>query len=165
MLTLPQIVERPARPYLFVPFAVRMNEMQKPAQEGFPLVFAHAVEQGLTPEGGAFYNYRRIDMAATLDVEAGVAVSQPGAGAGRVQTGVLPAGRFLTVTWHGHPDQLYNVTALLVGWAKETGQHFDVVEAEDGDHFACRLEIYETDPQDEPDMNKWVTVLEFKLKD
>jgi hypothetical protein len=46
-----------------------------------------------------------------------------------------------------------------------TGQKFDMENKPDGEHFACRLEIYESDPVDEPDMNKWVTTLAFKLKD
>src|SRR6476661_3550469 len=136
MLTLPKIVKRPERPYLFVPFEVRMTQMQKPAREGFPLLFSHIQQQRLKPKGPAFYNYRRIDMARTLDVEAGVALGRADEGAGKIKSGVLPAGRFLTVTWHGHPDQLYTVTAMLVSYAKEMGHQFDVEQAEDGDHFA-----------------------------
>ncbi|SEQ39659.1 effector-binding domain-containing protein [Devosia sp. YR412] len=165
MLTLPEVVERPERAYAFIPFTVRMNQMQKPANEGFPKLFAHLGQSGIEPAGAAFYNYRRIDMSDTLDVEAGVAVSRSGSNGGEVQFGTLPAGRYLTVTWHGHPDKLYDATAMLIGWAKERALAFDVREAADGDHFACRLEIYESDPDEEPDMDRWVTVLEFKLRD
>nr|WP_314259732.1 GyrI-like domain-containing protein [uncultured Devosia sp.] len=165
MLTLPEIVERPERAYAYIPFKVRMNQMQKPAEEGFPALFGHLATAGIDPAGPAFYNYRRIAMSDTLDVEAGVTVSGRGADSGNIHFGTLPAGRYLTVTWHGHPDKLYDVTALLIGWAKERGKKLDVVEKDDGDHFACRLEIYESDPADEPDMDKWVTVLEFKLAD
>jgi len=165
MLTLPEIVTRPARPYVYVPFEVRMNEMQRPANEGFPQVFDYIARHGLKQTSPAFYNYRRIDMAETLLVEAGVAVESPGPGEGVVQVGTLPAGRFVTLTWHGHPDKLMPVTALLVGWSKETNTPFDVEEKSDGDHFACRLELYESDPVEVPNMDEWVTVLEFKLRD
>lgn len=164
MLTLPEIVDRPARPYIYVPFTVRMNEMQRPADEGFPLLFDHIGRHGLEPTGPAFYNYRRIDMEGTLDVEAGIPVNGTADGEGAVRSGILPAGRFVTLTWHGHPDKLLTATRMLVGWAKETGTRFDVEERPDGDHFACRLEIYESDPVEVPDMDEWVTVLEFKLK-
>jgi hypothetical protein len=165
MLTLPKIVKRPARPYVYVPFEVRMTQMQKPAREGFPLVFGHIEKHGLKPKGSAFYNYRRIDMAATLTVEAGIAVAKDAQPEGKVLTGTLSAGNFMTISWHGHPDQLQTVTGMLIGWSRLTEQPFDMHEADDGDHFACRLEIYETDPAEEPDMDKWVTRLEFKLKD
>lgn len=165
MLTLPEIVERPAQAYAYVPFTVPLNQMQQPADEGFPQVFEHLAGQGINPVGAAFYNYRRIDMAGTLDVEAGIAVDGPGQDGGNVHFGTLPAGRFVTLTWSGHPDSLMTVTGMLIGWLKEAQIALDVVEKPDGDHFACRLELYETDPAEVPDLNDWVTTLAFKLAD
>jgi effector-binding domain-containing protein len=165
MLTLPQVFDREEQSYAFITFTVRMNELQKPAEKGFPLLFQTLEQQGITPIGAPFYNYRRINMAETLDVEAGIPVSRQGQEAGAVRFGTLPAGRFVGLTWHGHPDKLEPVTGLLIGWTHQTQTPLDMEELSDGDHFACRLEIYETDPGDEPDMEKWVTHLAFKLKD
>ena len=165
MLTLPETTHRAAQAYIFVPFTVTMQQMQKPANEGFPQLFDYIARHGLRPIGPAFYNYRRIDMATSLDVEAGIAVDRAGPDEGAVRNGTLPEGNFLGLTWKGHPDKLMTVTGMLIGWAKETGAQFDVVERPDGDHFACRLELYESDPADVPDMNEWVTTLAFKLKD
>jgi hypothetical protein len=33
----------------------------------------------------------------------------------------------------------------------------------EGERWGCRLEIYRTDPQAEPDMTKWETELAFRL--
>lgn len=165
MLTLPKTITRAEQAYAYITFTVRMEQMLQPADEGFPVLFATLAEQGIAPVGAAFYNYRRINMAETLDVEAGVAVAQAGTPTERVKFGTLPAGQFIALDWHGHPDKLEPVTGMLIGWVRQTGQAFDVEERSDGDHFACRLEIYETDPAEEPDMDKWVTRLEFKLKD
>ena len=165
MLTLPETLNRAERDYAYITFTVTMNQMQKPADEGFPALFAELGRQGIEPAGAPFYNYRRINMSDTLDVEAGVAVSHRGSEAGNVRFGTLPAGRFVTMTWHGHPDKLEPVTGLLIGWVRLTNQPLDMEEKPDGDHFACRLEIYESDPAEEPDMDKWETRLEFKLKD
>jgi hypothetical protein len=165
MLTLPKTETREAQAYVYVPFTVTMQQMQKPAQEGFPQMFAHLEKHGLKPVGAAFYNYRRINMADTLDVEAGIAVETYGPEEGNVRNGTLPAGNFIGLSWTGHPDQLMTVTGMLIGWVNQTGQRLDVEEKADGDHFACRLEIYESDPAEVPDMNKWVTTLAFKLKD
>src|SRR5690606_18958696 len=74
MMTEPEIFQRPAQNYIYVTFTVPMTDMQRPANEGFPQIFAHVGTHGLTPIGPAFYNFRRINMAETLDVEAGVAV-------------------------------------------------------------------------------------------
>ncbi|UYO00430.1 MAG: GyrI-like domain-containing protein [Devosia sp.] len=165
MLTLPEIATRAAQAYVYVPFTVRMNQMQQPAGEGFPQIFAHIAKHGLTPVGPAFYNYRRIDMSDTLDVEAGIAVAAAGPEEGNVRNGTLPEGRFVSLTWTGHPDKLMTVTGMLIGWLKESDTALDVAEKADGDHFACRLELYESDPAEVPDMNEWVTTLAFKLRD
>jgi len=165
MLTLPTVTERAAQPYAFIRFTVRMDQMATPATEGFPALFACLASQNIAPVGAAFYNYRRIDMTDTLDVEAGVPVAAAGVDQGAVIFGTLPAGRYAGLTWTGHPDALMTVTGMLIGWAREANLEFDMVERIDGDHFACRLEIYASDPDDEPDMTKWVTHLAFKLRD
>jgi len=165
MLTLPETEARPAPPYIYVPFTVTMQQMQKPASEGFPQLFAHLAKHGLKPAGAAFYNYRRINMEDTLDVEAGIPVEALGPEDGQVKNGTLPAGNFIGLGWTGHPDKLITVTGMLIGWANLTQQKFDMEEKPDGDHFACRLEIYESDPAEVPNMEDWVTTLAFKLKD
>lgn len=165
MLTLPETEARPAQPYIYVPFTVTMQQMQKPASEGFPQLFAHLAKHGLKPAGAAFYNYRRINMEETLDVEAGIPVETPGPEEGQVKNGTLPAGNFIGLSWTGHPDKLITVTGMLIGWANLTQQKFDMEAKPDGDHFACRLEIYESDPAEVPNMEDWVTTLAFKLKD
>lgn len=165
MLTLPENVTRAAQPYAYVTFTVRMDEMQKPALEGFPVVYDLLAKQDIEPAGAPVYNYRRIDMEDTLDVEAGVPVARMGQESGSVRFGTLPAGRFVTLHWHGHPDKLEPVTGMLIGWLRQSGQPLDMDVKPDGEHFACRLEIYQTDPAREQDMDKWVTQLAFKLRD
>ncbi|WP_298330455.1 GyrI-like domain-containing protein [Asticcacaulis sp.] len=79
--------------------------------------------------------------------------------------GILPAGRYVSLAYTGHYDDLLTVNAMLVGWAKETGIIFDAVETSEGDVFAARLEVYHNNPTDEPDPSKWHTTLLFKLED
>ncbi|WP_332714062.1 GyrI-like domain-containing protein [Pelagibacterium mangrovi] len=165
MLTLPKIIDRPEQAYAYVTYTVRMDEMKTPADQGFPKLFGYLAGQGIEPIAAPFYNYRRIDMENTLDVEAGVPVAQGGEAGVGVRFGVLPAGRYVTLEWHGGFDDLEQVTAVLIGWVRLIGERFDMQEQRDGDHFACRLEIYETDPSREPDPEKWVTTLAFKLVD
>ncbi|WP_037583791.1 hypothetical protein [Stigmatella aurantiaca] len=90
MLTLPKIIERPAQPYLYVTFTVSMNQMNRPAEEGFPRLFAHIEKHGLKPVGAPFYNYRRINMEKTLDVEPASRWKR-GPEEGALKTGILPA--------------------------------------------------------------------------
>jgi hypothetical protein len=38
-------------------------------------------------------------------------------------------------------------------WGKENGIEWDIVQTLEGERFACRLEIYRTDPATEPPEN------------
>jgi effector-binding domain-containing protein len=82
-----------------------------------------------------------------------------------VVAGVLPAGRYATVTHTGHPSELVKVTGALLDWAAEQGLTWDVSPSKDGDRWGARLEFYLTDPAEEPDMSKWQTQLAFRLAD
>jgi hypothetical protein len=55
--------------------------------------------------------------------------------------------------------------AALLNWAGEQGLTFDVTPTAEGDRWGARLEIYETDPALEPDLDKWETQLAFRLAD
>ena len=65
----------------------------------------------------------------------------------------------------GHPDGLLGATASLLEWASQEDLTWDMTSTPDGERWAARLEIYETDPAVEPDMAKWTTQLAFRLSD
>jgi effector-binding domain-containing protein len=126
-------------------------------------VFGWLDGHGLAPAGPPFFKYNVIDMARELEMEAGVPVATAISGDDQVVAGVLPAGRYATLTHMGHPSELMAATKALLDWAAEQDLTWDVTPSEDGDRWACRLENYLTDPSQEPDMSKWVTQLAFKL--
>jgi effector-binding domain-containing protein len=165
MTTTPTIVERTVQPYVGIRRTVTMTSLDQVA-DSLPVVFGWLGRRGLAPAGAAFFKFNVIDMERELIVEAGVPVPsvQPG-GDDDVLSGVLPAGRFATVTHTGHPDELLQVTADLLGWADGQGLTFDRHDSPAGDVWACRLEVYLTDPAEGPDTNKWETQLLFKLAD
>jgi hypothetical protein len=65
----------------------------------------------------------------------------------------------------GAPETLAGATASLLDWAAAEGLAFDMSPSPEGERWGCRLEIYLTDPRDQPDMNKWETRLAFRLAD
>lgn len=75
----------------------------------------------------------------------------------------MPAGRYATVTHTGSYDELYSVTGMFVGWAKERGVEWDSEPDGPGERFVSRLELYLNDPADTPP-TELVTRLEFKLR-
>ncbi|GGM31052.1 GyrI-like domain-containing protein [Dactylosporangium sucinum] len=158
----PTIIEREPQPYVAIGGAVPMHELAKVADR-MGDVFAYLAVRGAEPAGAPFFKYDVIDMDNLLEVEVGVPLAVPVPGEGPVTAGVLPAGRYATVTHVGHPDELLGVTGELLAWADAQGLVFDKVDTPRGERWACRLELYETDPAVEPDMHKWSTTLAFKL--
>jgi len=162
MSSAPEIETRAEQPYVAVRAKVTMGEIAAFARR-FGEVFGWLDSHGLAPAGPPFFKYNVIDMARELEMEAGVPVATATDGDDQIVAGVLPAGRYATLTHVGHPSELMAATKALLDWAAEQGLTWDVTPSEDGDRWACRLENYLTDPEQEPDMSKWVTQLAFKL--
>jgi effector-binding domain-containing protein len=162
MSSAPEIETRAEQPYVAVRARVTMGEIAAFARR-FGEVFGWLDGHGLVPAGPPFFKYNVIDMARELEMEAGVPIAAAIGGDDQMVAGVLPAGRYATLTHVGHPSELMAATKALLDWAAEQGLTWDVTPSEDGDRWACRLENYLTDPDQEPDMSKWVTQLAFKL--
>src|SRR5260370_41886372 len=64
-----------------------------------------------------------------------------------------------------HPSELVEATKALLDWAAGRGLTWDMSPDAAGERWGSRLEIYLTDPREEPDMSKWVTQLAFRLAD
>jgi effector-binding domain-containing protein len=80
-----------------------------------------------------------IDMDRVLEVEVGVPVVTPVDGDDRGLAGVLPAGRYATLQYTGHPDGLLGATAALREWASQEGLTWDMTSTPDGERWAARL--------------------------
>jgi effector-binding domain-containing protein len=164
MSAAPEIVTRAEQPYVAIRGQVTMAEIG-PFAGRTGEVFAWLGARGLAPAGPPFLKYNVIDMMRQLEIEAGVPVAAATDGDGEVISGVLPAGRYATVTHVGHPSELMGVTKALRDWAAEQGLAWDMSPDGDGERWGSRLEISLTDPRQEPDMSKWVTQLAFRLAD
>ena len=164
MSAAPEIVTRAEQPYVAIRGHVTMAEIGAFAVRT-PEVFAWLGAHGVAPAGPPFLKYNVIDMMRQLEVEAGVPVEAATSGVGDVISGVLPGGRYATVTHVGHPSELMGVTKALLDWAAGQGLTWDMSPGEAGERWGSRLEIYLTNPREEPDMSKWVTELAFRLAD
>ena len=166
MSAAPEIVTRAEQPYVAIRGHVSMAELGAFATRTGE-VFAWLGSRGLSPAGAPFLKYNVIDMMRQLEVENGVPLTAAvdSTGSGEVISGVLPAGRYATVRHVGHPSELMGATKALLDWAAGQGLTWDMSPGETGDRWGSRLEIYLTDPREEPDMSKWVTQLAFRLAD
>ncbi|WP_157252339.1 GyrI-like domain-containing protein [Nonomuraea typhae] len=155
------IIEFPERHYVAVRKTITMTTFGVVADR-IPEIYGWLVARGAAMAGAPFFRFHVIDMEGDLDVEAGVPVAEPVEGEGDIVAATLPAGRYASVRHVGHPDQLLPVIEKLHA---TSGLDFDMSEEADGEHWGSRLEIYHTNPAEEPDMNKWEIELQFRLKD
>ena len=165
MQTEPRIVERAEQPYVAIKAWVTMQELGTVLPPLHGQLFGWLGAHGGQRAGAPFWKYNVVDMERTLEMEVGIPVAAPVEGDERVLAGVLPAGRYALSSPTGHPAELADATAALLNWAAEQGLAWDMADTPEGQRWASRLEFYNTDPQEEPDMNKWETDLAFRLAD
>jgi hypothetical protein len=163
VLTEPEVVERTAQPYVAISARVTMQTIGTILPGLHPIVLAWLAERDVRPAGHPFWKYNVIDMEREMEVEVAAPVATAVDGDDRVLAGVIPAGRYATLRYTGHPAGLAGVTASLLEWAARQNLAWDVTRTEDGERWAARLEIYETDLAAEPDMSNWTTQLAFRL--
>ncbi|SEG99509.1 effector-binding domain-containing protein [Nonomuraea solani] len=160
---MPEIIELPERPYIGVRGTITMTTFGLVADR-IGEIIGRLAARGVFPAGAPFLRYDSIDMPGDrLVVQAGVPVATPVEGEDDLFAATLPAGRYATVSHHGHPDQLMGVTENLLRWAQEQGLKWDMSERDGAEHWGCRLELFQTNPMEEPDPDNWDTDLQFRL--
>lgn len=110
--------------------------------------------------GFGFLRLHVIDMKGDMDIEVGFVTRTSVTHGGRVSSGVLPAGRYATLTYRGAGT---NANRALNEWSRANGIALDHRRVPKGDHFACRYESYLTDPKVEPRKKQWDIELAFKI--
>lgn len=115
--------------------------------------------------GNTFFRLHVIDMNGPMDIEVGVVTDKAVADKAvarddRVRAGVLPAGRYASLTYVNHGRR---ANGMLVGWIRDNGLHADVDEDPAGDRFGCRYEEYLTDPRTERMKTRWTIELAIRL--
>lgn len=162
------VEHREEQPYVGATSSATMDSFA-PVADRIPHMLDWVSEQGLTQVGPAFFRYRVIDMEHEMVIQAGVALAAA-VPADRdladhgLEADVLPAGRYVTTTYVGHPSELVGVTGQLLQWAEERGLAFDMHGSAQGEVWGSRLELLWTDPSEvPPEENR--TTLAFRLAD
>ena len=158
----PKIDDRPEKPYLWIRTQTPFKGMFKVIDKLFKELFAWVKRHGVEPAGPPFLRYHVIDMAGEMDIEVGILVRPGQAGDERVTPGVLPAGRYASLTYTGSG---LTGNKTLIEWARANGLGWDRWDDERGDGFRSRYEAYLTDPKVEPRKTKWEVEVAIKLAD
>ncbi len=154
---------RPIQPYAAMAMQGTMEAVVDALPRLWPAVFAWLAERGITPTGAPFILYRGIFMPDRMSVEVGIPTASVGESDTQVICGELPAGDYVEALYIGHYDGLMQATADLLQWGDEQNLSWDAELLEDKQHWVCRFESYLTDPESEPDPDKWQTQLSIKI--
>ncbi len=113
-LTEPRIVERDEQPYTGIRTSVTMRGISGFIDDSFPKVFVGIDAAGVKPSGAPFVHFNVVDMERELEIEVGLPVASPLHADGRVFAGVVPAGRYGSLTYVGPYDGLIDANEALL---------------------------------------------------
>lgn len=160
MLTEPTIVEKTEQPYAAIVITVTQPEVAEKAPPLIGDVFGWLAEHGGEEAGPVFFNYVNFLPGGRMQMQVGVPTKTQLQGDGRVVTGTLPGGRYVSATLEGPYSELYHANMTVDQWGRDKGHQFAGEQKSDSLIGATRLEIYHSDPDAEPP----VTEVAFLLK-
>ena len=158
----PGIEKRGARQYVGLRIVTPFEGMFAQTDKLFKELRQWVNAQGVADQGPYFLRYHVIDMQGLMDVEAGFVVTTKLKKDEHVKSGVLPAGRYVHLTYSRYAMR---GNQRLLTWVKEQKLSVDRKDTSNGDAFDCRYEAYLTDYRTEPRKTKWQVDLAIKLRD
>jgi effector-binding domain-containing protein len=149
-----KVEDREAQNYMAIGVKVQRQEIPETLPPLINQVSDWLEKNNIVPEGPAFFRYLKME-GNMLEVEVGIPVGSKINGNGHIKPGVIPGGRYAVATYYGHYSNLYQVHTTLEKWGKEAGMKFK----------GARTEFYPTDPNIEPNPDKWQTDITIMLAD
>ncbi|HEV7620923.1 MAG TPA: GyrI-like domain-containing protein [Flavisolibacter sp.] len=155
MITEPKLIHREEQPFAAIQTTVAMNEISRALPPLIPEVFEWLNKNGIERNGFPFFQYLSIDKEGKLLTAVGVPVKSQVQGNGRITSGSFPRGKYVSVIYNGDYKNIMEAHMALEKWIKESkeAKHENL----DNKALGMRAEIYMTDPQKEPDTDKWQT--------
>jgi effector-binding domain-containing protein len=141
MIGQPSIETRAAQHYMGIHTTVSFKGMFAAFDQCLKELRTWVKQNGLEDEGPFLLRYHVIDMSGSMQIEAGYGVSKHRPAIDRIKPGVLPAGRYATLTYSGSGLQ---GNKALIEWANQNGIAWDRHDDPAGDAFACRFEAFQT---------------------
>ncbi len=161
MLTEPKVIERAPQPFAAIELELTQAEISQKAPPLTADVIAWIEAHGGRTTGAPFFNYTDFYPNGRMKMQVGMLVATEMEGDAAITTGLLPGGRYASVTLTGPYRELMEANMALDGWVRRQGLRFSGEETPQGFRGATRLEIYHKDPGEEgPDT---VTEVAFAL--
>src|SRR5262245_42963852 len=143
-----EIREVPVQPVLYLPATCGQGEIGPTLMRLLPEVFRYVQQSGAIPAGAPFARYTRWGRQ-DCDLEAGIPVAAPAAGADPIQAGELGGCQALYTVHVGPYEGLREAWGEAEAWLRENGRS----------PAGAPWESYVTDPAAVPDPQQWRTEL------
>ena len=159
----PFVEERTEQPYIGIPILAGLSEWDE-INGLVGELFDWLKANGIKPAGVPFFRYWCTgDSEGKYKMEVGVPVKRMVTGDQRVVASYIPGGSYLAALHKGHPDNLGKSLDALEQWALQEGLDIDKRWEGEDEIWNGRFEFYVTDPETEPDLNKWGIEIAFLL--
>lgn len=127
-------------------------ELKDAFMQLLPATFQYVTSHGGQPLGPPFGRYHHFEPEK-VDLEAGIVVKTPMAAGMGVSPGEIPGGLYASVEHVGPYEQLMNAWQAIG----------DYISANNLQIIGAPLELYWTDPGEEPDPSKWRTEIVYPI--
>ncbi len=122
--------------------------------EMYEYLFNYTVQNQITPVGPPFAVYLSFDPEGNTVFEAGLPVAEETSGSGEVEYREYPATKAVSVLYTGPYEKMIPVYEKIMQYIEENS-----LKAK-----GMSWEIYLTDPNEEPDPEKYQTIISFPIE-
>ncbi|MGD9710589.1 MAG: GyrI-like domain-containing protein [Thermomicrobiales bacterium] len=147
----PEIARRPELQAMIIRTRAAVQDLPRIFGEAFAELGAYLGEAGVAPTGRPFAAYHNMDME-DLDLEIGFPVAASLPGRGRIQSGSVPGGQWITAVHIGPYDQMTRVYDRLL----------QEIQAKGLVPTGVAYEFYDSPPDTPPEQTR--TEVGFPLK-
>ncbi|MBE9464275.1 GyrI-like domain-containing protein [Dyadobacter subterraneus] len=156
MTTEPKIEFFEAEPYVAIRQKVGMVEIPTVLPPLISEVFIWMGQNKVEGNGAPFFRYLSMDEQGNMTVDVGIPTKIKAEGSGKIISRIFPEGDYAALTYTGDYKNLRQAHTTLDEWKKDNG-YKDRGIVDSGELVGCRVEFYVSDPEAEPDPEKWVT--------
>jgi effector-binding domain-containing protein len=154
MISEPKTEYRNEQYYVAIKTRVRQEQISEILPPMIPELFDWLRENNLEPAGAPFFKYWEME-GEKMKVEVGVPVDKHVSGDEHIYSGIFPAGYYLEIIYTGPYSNLPKVHVDLAKWREQN--HIKIKNSV--------TEFYPVDPADEPNPEKWQTIIITQLEE
>ena len=143
-----------AQPALIIKDSADMNTIILKMSQMYGELMGYMTAMDIEMNGFPFTIWYRWDVQNQFVFEAGIPIIGDAVGKGRIEVGEIAAGKVITAPNYGNYDKTADVHNAIQ-------KYLEVMNIQ---YIGQPWEVYITDPSTEPDTNKWLTLVYYRIE-